>query len=256
MIAGYTGRKNTFIKKLGFNQVKLSPFRRFLLTPLYNRARQFRLYREEVGFLYTYGYGLFRLYLLALGERLVRRKVIKDRDDIFYFSFDEVKKIVFEDKEDSRWGVEIVRRKQEMRKCKDVPLPHTIYGDQPPPLFTNAAKTFKGIPTSKGCYKGPVRKIKGIGDFHKLREGDVLVIPFSDVGWTPLFSKAGAIIAESGGLLSHSSIIAREYEIPAVVSVPGACYLDDDTIVTVDGYQGKVIIDQTSAEMYQDCENG
>ena len=70
-----------------------------------------------------------------------------------------------------------------------------------------------------------------------------MVIPFSDVGWTPLFTKAGAIIAESGGFLSHSSIIAREYEIPAIVSVPAACSLKNDTVVTVDGYQGEIIIE-------------
>ena len=68
----------------------------------------------------------------------------------------------------------------------------------------------------------------------------MLVIPHSDVGWTPLFARAGAVIAESGGILSHSSIVAREYGIPAVVSVPGACQLLDNRLVTVDGYQGKV----------------
>jgi pyruvate,water dikinase len=81
-----------------------------------------------------------------------------------------------------------------------------------------------------------------MNDFHKLCEGDVLVIPFSDVAWTPLFTKAGAIVAESGGFLSHSSIIAREYEIPAIVSVSSACTLKNDTLVTIDGYQGEIII--------------
>ena len=73
-------------------------------------------------------------------------------------------------------------------------------------------------------------------------EGDVLVIPFSDVGLTPLFARAGAVVAESGGILSHSSIIAREYGIPAVVSVPGACGLEDGTMMAVDGYTGDMQI--------------
>ena len=73
-----------------------------------------------------------------------------------------------------------------------------------------------------------------------------MIIPYSDVGWTPLFTKAGAIVAESGGFLSHSSIIAREYGIPAVVSVPGVCRLKDNTMVTIDGYQGEIIIHGTS----------
>jgi pyruvate,water dikinase len=106
----------------------------------------------------------------------------------------------------------------------------------------------KGIPTSKGLYKGRVRVIRGVNDFQRLRDGDVLVIPYSDVGWTPLFTKAGAIIAEAGGFLSHSSIIAREYEIPAVVSVHGACQLKDGTLVTVDGYQGDITIHQNLLE--------
>jgi pyruvate,water dikinase len=98
----------------------------------------------------------------------------------------------------------------------------------------------RGTPTSRGRYTGPTRVVQGIRDLDKVKDGDVLVVPFSDVGWTPLFAKAGAVIAESGGLLSHSSIVAREYGIPAVVSVPGACQLPDDRLVTVDGYRGEV----------------
>jgi len=75
-----------------------------------------------------------------------------------------------------------------------------------------------------------------------MHQGDVLVIPYSDIGWSTLFAQAGAVVAESGGILSHSSIVAREYNIPAVVSVPGACSLADGALVTVDGYKGEVIV--------------
>jgi pyruvate,water dikinase len=82
-----------------------------------------------------------------------------------------------------------------------------------------------------------------VRDFAKLESGDVLVIPYSDVSWTPLFSKAGAVVAESGGILSHSSIIAREYGLPAIVSVNNATrQLQDDMIVTVDGYHGTITL--------------
>jgi len=57
-----------------------------------------------------------------------------------------------------------------------------------------------------------------------------------------LFSKAGAVVAESGGMLSHSSIIAREYGIPAVVSVNGALQLKDDLTISIDGYKGEVYL--------------
>jgi pyruvate,water dikinase len=69
--------------------------------------------------------------------------------------------------------------------------------------------------------RSSAKVIQSLQDFGSLREGDVLTVPYSDVGWTPLIAKAGAVIAESGGSLSHSSIVAREYNIPAVVSIPG-----------------------------------
>ncbi len=71
------------------------------------------------------------------------------------------------------------------------------------------------------------------------------MIPYSDVGWTPLFARAGAVIAESGGILSHSSIIAREYNIPAVVSVKHAMNLRDGELVEVDGYKGLVYLKES-----------
>jgi pyruvate,water dikinase len=74
-----------------------------------------------------------------------------------------------------------------------------------------------------------------------VQPGDVIVIPYSDVGWTPIFSRAGAVIAESGGMLSHSSIVAREYGIPAVVSVNHACqWIRDGDLLAVDGFKGVV----------------
>ena len=242
MIVNYTQPEDKSIQKPAFSDLKISTLRRLLLRPIYWGARNFRLYREEVNFIYTFGYGLFRPHFLALGEHFVRRGFINCREDIFYLYFDEVREIVLGSSMNNKYADKIVRRKCEIKEYQDITLPHIIYGDHPPPITTQMCKKLKGIPTSKGCYKGRVRVIRGIKDFRKLRKGDVLVIPYSDVGWTPLFTKAGAIIAESGGFLSHSSIIAREYEIPAIVSVPGACHLQDDTVVTVDGFQGEVII--------------
>jgi pyruvate,water dikinase len=71
------------------------------------------------------------------------------------------------------------------------------------------------------------------------------VIPYSDVSWTPLFSLAKAVISESGGLLSHCSIVAREYGIPAVVSVDAATHIEDGTKLAVDGNNGLVLVMQT-----------
>ncbi len=117
-----------------------------------------------------------------------------------------------------------------------------IYGDNPPPVFSGSHKRLHGTPTSQGYYSGPIKIVKGIKDFSKVSIGDVIVIPYSDVGWTPLFNRAGAVIAESGGLLSHSSIIAREYQIPAVVSVRNCMMLSDNQNVSVNGFSGEIVL--------------
>jgi pyruvate,water dikinase len=173
--------------------------------------------------------------------------VIHSREDILFLDFEEVKEIAESAKREADYRQKVAGRKREIEKCLLITPPSIIYGDDALPLKSHISDKLNGTPTSRGYYSGPVTVVQGIRDFEKLEEGDVLVIPYSDVGWTPLFTKAGAVIAESGGILSHSSIVAREYNIPAVVSVSGACNLEDDTVVTVDGYRGEIIIHEASA---------
>jgi pyruvate,water dikinase len=89
--------------------------------------------------------------------------------------------------------------------------------------------------------RATARIVSGIEEAERVEPGDILVIPYSDIGWTPMLAKAGGIVAESGGLLSHSSIVAREFGIPCVVSVPGAMRLPEGATVHLDGYTGEVL---------------
>jgi pyruvate,water dikinase len=228
--------------KVGWEDLPLSPLRRRLLGPIYRRARRFRLHREAVSSLYTYGYGLFRLYYLALADRLVADGVLGVREEVFYLTSDEVVAAATGRLDVAESRAIVARRREEVEAARHVQPPATLYGDEEVPLPSGSTHTLRGTPTSRGVYTGPARVVRGLGDFDRVRPGDVLVVPYSDVGWTPLFSQAGAVVAQSGGILSHSSIVAREYGIPAVVSVPNACDLPDDTLVTVDGFRGEVAI--------------
>jgi pyruvate,water dikinase len=210
----------------------------------YQKAGNFRVYREQISSLYIYGYGQFRRLFIKLGKDLKGRGIIDSEYDIFYLRKDEID-AVLEEIETSRiyrYQDIIQKRKNEMEETKDIVLPSIIYGDEAPILQRGRAKNHSGISTSSGTYSGITRVVQRTDDFATVRKGDILLIPFSDVSWTPILVKAGAIVSETGGMLSHCSIIAREMGIPALVSVENACALGSGLNATVDGSNGVLTI--------------
>ncbi|MBN1108139.1 MAG: hypothetical protein JXA55_05190, partial [Bacteroidales bacterium] len=103
---------------------------------------------------------------------------------------------------------------------------------------TGRSKNHSGTGTSPGSYTGKTRVVKSVSEFETVSRGDVILIPFSDVSWTPVLARAGAIVSETGGMLSHCSIIAREMGIPSLVSVPNACAIGSGLTVTINGSNG------------------
>ncbi|MDP4500394.1 PEP/pyruvate-binding domain-containing protein [Nonomuraea turcica] len=103
------------------------------------------------------------------------------------------------------------------------------------------ATTLTGTPGSRGTVTGPARIVRGPGDFARVHPGDILVCPFTDPAWTPLLRIAAGVVTETGGVLSHAAIVAREHAIPAVLGIPNATSrLHDDTLITIDGTTGTV----------------
>jgi len=231
-------------KLVGFNELRSSKAGYKRLNRLYQKAGRYKIYREEISSLYVYGYGLFRYLFLGLGKEFMDRGIIGSTDDIFYLTKEEVDKIVAAINEEStgRYDQLVEQRKADMEASKDMLLPPVIYGDQAPVIEREKIRNIKGVATSSGTFRGRTKVIKGISEFALVNEGDVIVIPFSDISWTPILVKAGAIVSESGGMLSHCSIIAREMGIPALVSVEDACALPDNINVTVDGSNGILTI--------------
>jgi pyruvate,water dikinase len=100
----------------------------------------------------------------------------------------------------------------------------------------------RGMPGSPGVAEGPVRVVRDSAEFGKLRAGDVLVAPYTNPAWTPLFERAAAVVVDSGGPASHAAIVAREYGIPAVMAtVDGTRRLTAGLRVRVDGARGLVL---------------
>lgn len=99
----------------------------------------------------------------------------------------------------------------------------------------------QGLSASAGIATGSVRVITGPSDFRRVGPGDVLVCRHTDPAWTPLFQVAAAVVTETGGVLSHAAIVAREVGMPAVLGVPEATRaLPDGATVTVDGGAGSI----------------
>ena len=102
-------------------------------------------------------------------------------------------------------------------------------------------RTLRGRAGSAGLARGPARIVTGPSDFETVRPGDVLVCRTTDPAWTPLFGRIAAVVTETGGMLSHAAIVAREHGIPAVLGVPQATdRIRDGARITVNGTKGTV----------------
>jgi pyruvate,water dikinase len=134
----------------------------------------------------------------------------------------------------------VLQRKERRATLKDTPLVN-------PRLFRRTELEgdvlLSGTPGSPGAAEGPVRIIRDGSEFGKLRSGEVLVAPYTNPAWTPLFQRAAAVVVDGGGAASHAAIVAREYGIPAVMgTTEGTQKLTYGQRVMVDGNQGRVTL--------------
>jgi pyruvate,water dikinase len=112
-----------------------------------------------------------------------------------------------------------------------------------PSVEEHTEDVLRGLAASKGVYEGPARRISGPDEFDRIAKGDVLVTEATTEAFNILLPLLGAIVTDSGGLLSHSAIVAREYGIPGVVGTREATdRIADGARVRVDGEAGTVTV--------------
>lgn len=127
------------------------------------------------------------------------------------------------------------------RRNEKFPLAVKVWDASRLLIFKARGPVLKGVSGSAGVAVGPARVITGPGEFYKMKKGDILVCPFTDPEWTPLFKLAQGVVADTGSALSHAAIVAREYHIPAVLAVGfGTEKFKDGDKVRVDGNRGEV----------------
>lgn len=224
---------------------ELGPLKRAVFDFTLGRARTGSVVRENVKSEAIRWIDAIRRNVLELGERLAARGVIGERDDIFFLSLDEVGPV-------SAGMVEfdvrrtISERRSEFERSLTLDPPPVVVGDWDPakaprPPARGPSRVFEGLSVSAGLARGPARVILRGDEGQQVLPGEILVAPFTDPGWTPYFLPAAGIVMDMGGMLSHGSIVAREYGIPAVVNVgPATELIRTGQLVEVDADHGLV----------------
>lgn len=191
-----------------------------------DRLRQFVWLREEMRDLSSRMYYLIRRHALEIG----RRRALGD--DVFFMTF---RQIVADDRTSIAPSRDVYNRYRHFEAPNEIGARWAYGGDAP------ANGALVGIGASPGVVRGIARIARSVQDVVNVERGAIVIAPFVDPGWTPVFDRVGGVVAEAGGLLSHAAVICREYGIPAVLGVPGAMRrISDGQMIVVDGTQGRV----------------
>ncbi|MBD2024945.1 glycerol-3-phosphate acyltransferase [Leptolyngbya sp. FACHB-711] len=191
-----------------------------------------------------------RWSFVALEQQWLPQKWLEQPGDIFFLTFEEIRRSIQDAPFTAQLPRQIADRKAQLERDRQLTPPLLVYGnDQPLPQFQptwgdrTTAQTLQGIGASAGRAEGTVLVLQDWRNLPPIDRSTILVVPYTDSGWAPLLARAGGLIAETGGQLSHGAIVAREYGIPAVMNVSHATQrFQNGQQVRVDGQQGTVEI--------------
>ncbi len=204
--------------------------------------RNFIGYREYPKYGMVNRYFVYKQALLKEAQQLVRANIIREKEDIYFLTFEELREVVRTHKLD----YPIIRiRKDEYKFYKKLKPPRVITSDGEIVAgkykrASRPAGAIVGLPVSTGIIEGRARVILTMEDAD-LETGDILVTAFTDPSWTALFVSIKGLVTEVGGLMTHGAVIAREYGLPAIVGVENATTLiKDGQRIRVNGTDGYV----------------
>ncbi len=209
------------------------------------RVRELTGLRESPKFMAVRIFGILRQALDESEEGLIREGILEKSGDLYFLNFAEMTALAEGEQRDWRSLIALRRQLYEQEKQrKRVPRlllsDGTVYYDAPAAQNEDENQVIRGSPVSPGIAEGRVRVV--LDPRHAgLQPGEILVCPATDPGWTPLFLLAGGLVMEVGGMMSHGSVVAREYGIPAVVGVADATRrLVSGQRVSLDGTRGEI----------------
>ena len=209
-----------------------------------DRVRTFTGYREYPKYGMVSRYFVYKQALLEEAERLVQAHLLREKEDIFYLTLQELHDVVRADQVDDQL---IRQRKDAHRSYEALTPPRVLTSDGEVIAGTYRrvdvpAGALTGLPVSAGTVEGRARVILDLAEAD-LDAGDILVTAYTDPSWTPVFVAITGLVTEVGGLMTHGAVIAREYGLPAVVGVEQATRLiRDGQRIRVNGTDGYIEI--------------
>ena len=233
-------------------------------------AQQVYAFQEDHGFYIDAGStAALHRTLIACGRRLVRFGLLERAEDVFFLTFSELVEVLGDLARDEKIGTYhhqalipslVVERREYWQAASEADAPLTV-GNIPatmgdpialkvfgivdevlhPKGEKQVVERLEGFPGAAGIVEGPARVIMSFEEFPSLQAGEILVSPATSTAWTPLFLKIAGVVTDTGGMLTHAAIAAREYGIPAVVGTWNATNsIRNGDIIRVNGNAGVV----------------
>jgi len=188
-----------------------------------------------------------RWSFLALEQQWLKTGRLLQLGDIFYLEVQEIRQLIESKEATIKMNVNdlVAQRRSQLDRDRELlDIPFLAYGNSPPtPTISKRpiVQHLQGIGASPGIVEGQVKIVTTLAALPDIGKDTILVVPYTDSGWAPLLARAGGLIAEVGGRLSHGAIVAREYGIPAVMDIQNATQrLQDGQLVRIDGQQGTI----------------
>lgn len=226
---------------------RLFPFRKWWFRWALKKVHFYIPQRENNKYYALLFFFSSRRLLLEIGSRFCQKGVLERREDIFYLTLPELESPEWRESQPEKMKGTIRTRREAWEKNRKIEPPLIVRSDgrvfdyTPDLKIKMKSGCLTGAAVSSGRASGKARVIMDPTDGSTFNKGEILVAPFTDPGWTPLFLTAKALVMETGGMFSHGAVVAREYGIPAVVGVKGATeMIRTGDEVTVDGDEGNV----------------
>lgn len=243
-------------KKKAFQHIALShksvirkAWRKFEIVFIAKMASRYMALRENQRYYFDKSWFLIRKLVLAIGKKLVELGVLRDAEDIFHLTIDEIVLLTHdnESKNQKDWQQTIDARIRTYKKNKKIAPPYLIKNDSIYRIQGKAdKKSFKAVGISSGTAAGQVRIISDIKDLSEVKDGEIVVVSTFHPSWTPILGIVSGLVMNYGNILSHGAVVAREYRIPVVIfNDTATSVFENGQWIEINGDTGRIRIIST-----------